>query len=67
MVKVSKAIALLLVPDLLQYQPPDVPWLAPFGTKLYVKRRGCVSTYFLAGYAQDGSDIRNALASVQCM
>jgi hypothetical protein len=38
--------------------------LTPNGCKLYAKRRGCVVTYRLSGYASDGSDVRKDHALV---
>ena len=34
------------------------------GCKVYAKRRGCVVTYRLSGYACDGSDVRRDLAQI---
>lgn len=31
------------------------------GVKLYAKRQGCITRFWLGGYAPDGSDVRAAL------
>lgn len=37
-------------------------FLGPFGTKIYFKMKGCSMHQWLSGYAQDSSDIANALS-----
>lgn len=34
------------------------------GCKVYARKRGCVTTYILSGYAADGSDVSAALQKI---
>lgn len=65
--KVSKAtaIALLKRVGLTMF---DLEWCRILtletGCKLYMRKRGCVAYFTVAGYAADGSDVAKALEMV---
>lgn len=41
-----------------------LPAFVSEGCKVYAKKRGCVITYMLSGYAVDGADVRAALTRI---
>ena len=52
------------VAKLASFRRDRVAMLVLEGCKLTSKQRGCVTTYYLDGYAADGSDVEMALSAV---